>query len=638
MKTKEIFVKFFIILNFLLLFYGNVSAVTAVSGPISSDTTWTVADSPYAVTGNVLVMEGVTLTIEPGVVIRFDSGRCLQIDGELIARGTGAQMIVFTSNQFSPAAGDWGYIFFSDSSIDAAYDLDGNYTNGSILEYCIVEYAGGVSVANNGAVRMDGAHPFINYATVQNNTATGIYAWDLTGNLKIINSDICNNTGSGSGGGIYVYGGITIITHSTLSNNTASQSGGAVSARYSSVTITHSTLSHNTASNSGGAISASSSIATITHSTLSNNRASQSGGAISAAGGSVTITHSTLSHNTASNSGGAIYVEYGYDGVTISNNIITKNTTDGFNIYLNWCNGNISHNIISNNIGGGIFYEIWSMGTISAISNNTLADNIALNSAAIVNLKSNCLDFKYNTITGNQATGAVDTRTISVSGNPLINYNNIFHNAATYELWNVNAQSAAVVNVENNWWGTELETEILEKIYDWFDNAANGLVDYAPWSTAIRTDTPISPPAGLTVAEDAGSIALGWDANTEGDVAGYKLYWDTDAGFPYANVLDVGNVTSYATTELTGTYYVFTVTAYDNDYDPADDDPATLVNENQTNGHESWYATPVNIKGTGTLEVTPETDFEASGSPGGPFDPASKTYTLENWNPEGLRR
>ena len=62
-------------------------ADTYVSGAITEDTTWTLAGSPYIVTGNVLVMEGVTLTIEPGVVVKFNSGLALQVDGQLIARG-----------------------------------------------------------------------------------------------------------------------------------------------------------------------------------------------------------------------------------------------------------------------------------------------------------------------------------------------------------------------------------------------------------------------------------------------------------------------------------------------------------------------------------------------------------------------
>lgn len=40
---------------------------TEVSGKITSDTTWKKENSPYLVTGNILVNEGITLTIEEGL-------------------------------------------------------------------------------------------------------------------------------------------------------------------------------------------------------------------------------------------------------------------------------------------------------------------------------------------------------------------------------------------------------------------------------------------------------------------------------------------------------------------------------------------------------------------------------------------
>ena len=168
-----------------------ISTGTNVSGIINSDTTWTLANSPYIVIGNVLVSQNVTLTIEPGVAVKFDSGKSLQINGTLIARGTSTNKITFSSNQPSPAPGDWGYLLFTDTSVDATFDANGNYTGGSILEYCIVEYAGGVA-DDNHAIKTDHAAPFLNYLVVKNNKGDGIYNYNAS--LRITNSVITNNS------------------------------------------------------------------------------------------------------------------------------------------------------------------------------------------------------------------------------------------------------------------------------------------------------------------------------------------------------------------------------------------------------------------------------------------------------------
>ena len=71
---------------------------TNVSGVISSNTTWTLANSPYIVTGHLIVNEGVILTIEAGVSVQFQSGKMLQVNGSVIAIGTANNMITFTSD------------------------------------------------------------------------------------------------------------------------------------------------------------------------------------------------------------------------------------------------------------------------------------------------------------------------------------------------------------------------------------------------------------------------------------------------------------------------------------------------------------------------------------------------------------
>ncbi|MCL2710847.1 MAG: carboxypeptidase regulatory-like domain-containing protein, partial [Planctomycetaceae bacterium] len=81
--------------------------VRTYSGTITSDQTW-YGGQVYHVTGNVTVASGVTLTIMPGAIIKFEE-RCSLIvnaGGTLIAEGTAAQPIIFTSIKDDTYGGD----------------------------------------------------------------------------------------------------------------------------------------------------------------------------------------------------------------------------------------------------------------------------------------------------------------------------------------------------------------------------------------------------------------------------------------------------------------------------------------------------------------------------------------------------
>jgi fibronectin type 3 domain-containing protein len=542
-------------LVFLLSLVSNGAADTQISGIIDSDTIWTTSGSPYVVTGNVLVMEGVTLIVEPGVIVKFDRGKALQVNGKLIARGTSGNDISFTSNQSSPSPGDWGYIYFTDSSIDATYDRNGDYTGGSILEYCIIEYAGGVTVDYNGAVRLNEAHPFINHCTIRNNSSSGISAYPLSGSLKITNSTISNNTGGPiNGGAINAWYGRVIISNNTIQNNSISGGGAGIMLAYCSTgtDISKNIIRNNkTTSGGGGGISIFSTTATITNNIIINNSAGMFGGGIIFQG-TGTISNNIIFGNVAK------YKPYGSGGVyagsgdiTITNNSIIGNTAP----------------------------------TASAVSYRYTGGN---------------QKFQYNAIVDNNATGSY---TVFIeNSHPQFNYNNVFNNISTFELRNENNSISSNVNAKNNWWGTTTESEIQKKIYDWYDNVTKGFVDYIPWLTTHDTNAPISPPVGLVaIIVGRDYVDLSWSSNPESDTAGYKVYWDTNPGYPYTNVVDVGNVTSYRLTNLDlGVAYHIAITAYDKDYDPANDDLGSIVNENQTNGNESWYSEEIEVIGDST--------------------------------------
>jgi hypothetical protein len=85
----------------------------------------------------------------------------------------------------------------------------------------------------------------------------------------------------------------------------------------------------------------------------------------------------------------------------------------------------------------------------------------------------------------------------------------------------------------------------------------------------------VSIPVALTVAPAASGgsgtasttggspTTITWAANTENDLAGYRVYVGTSPG-SYDTSIDVGKVTSYSLASLkSGVTYYFTVTAYD---------------------------------------------------------------------------
>ncbi len=85
---------------------------TYVGGGMFSTTVWTPSGNPYIVTSNLIVMTGVTLTLDPGVVVKFEDGTNIEVRGSIIANGTIADTILFTSNSPSPTPGIWGGIDF----------------------------------------------------------------------------------------------------------------------------------------------------------------------------------------------------------------------------------------------------------------------------------------------------------------------------------------------------------------------------------------------------------------------------------------------------------------------------------------------------------------------------------------------
>lgn len=113
-------------------FAGNAFALTLVNTDIEADMTWSPSGSPYILERTITVLDSATLSIEPGVEVKFkNTNNSIYIFGKILALGTEALPIVFTSNSDDTYSNtdDDEYCFFEE------YDDEGNGVGSEVCEY-----------------------------------------------------------------------------------------------------------------------------------------------------------------------------------------------------------------------------------------------------------------------------------------------------------------------------------------------------------------------------------------------------------------------------------------------------------------------------------------------------------------------
>jgi len=574
------------ILSIILFTYCSLGfSQTNFSGAISSDTTWSLSNSPYIVTGNVLVASGVTLTIEAGVTIKVSSSAVIQNNGTLIAIGTSSDKITFTSNESSPSAGDWKYIFFSNTSVDPTYDGSGNYLDGSTLQYVDILYGG--SDTSKGAIDITDSSLYLKNIIVKNSASYGVHFSKSSGGSvgvsKIISSEISNNSATGVYCNCYQYNKSITVENSTINNN----AGYGIS--------------------TGGGDAGGTHIFNYKNNIITNNSNS---GILANANGTQNIYGNIIYNNT-----GYGVRSRGNGTYTIEKNIIVGNNSVGVHgIYATHI---IDNNVIANNAGG---IEVSQGGNYTVSDNQIVFNNNSGDGSGFDPYGGNSqqawspdVSLTRNTFYSNTSTFSTILSFQPQNGDPsfVLNNNNIYKNISSYEFKNYRNSSTSTVDAENNYWGTATESEIQSKIFDWSDDGSYGIVDYTPFSTSLNTDAPISPPSNVTKSVSGSDIVLSWSANAESDLAGYKLHYGDPSGYSYTTTIDLGNTTSYT---LPGGDIAteYAITAYDSSLDGTDD---------MVDGNESWFSVSKEVKVTLTSSATSISE---------PTNSATLTATLDN--------
>ena len=196
----------------LLSFYASVFwAQTNVGGHITTNTTWDVAGSPYIIlVEDVIVDQGVTLTVEAGVEVQWESFVVdLLVEGTLIAAGTATDSVRFVCTVSDPS--------YHGGSIRLRVQSTGNE-----LRYTVIEKLGDINSGWDASLVVQTSSLLMENSRVYDSERYGIW---LVGGVSptIIDSRIsgCNNYG------LYVpdAGGDPVIAGNVFSGNGSAGTG-----------------------------------------------------------------------------------------------------------------------------------------------------------------------------------------------------------------------------------------------------------------------------------------------------------------------------------------------------------------------------------------------------------------------------
>ena len=197
---------FVVFASFLFIGVPTAKAETYISGYLSESATWTMEGSPYVV-DNLYIPPNVFLSVSAGVTVKVVGQ--IHVKGRLDTYGLEGNRVTFTSNNATPAPGDWAQIWFDTGSSGTFTRTDIMY-GGLTCDYCA--YYGANIYVDDAAVTMDDS-------SSSDSDKYGVRI--ASGTLGITGSEFSNNVLSG----VRVYGGDVTVSSSEFSDDTFGSDG-----------------------------------------------------------------------------------------------------------------------------------------------------------------------------------------------------------------------------------------------------------------------------------------------------------------------------------------------------------------------------------------------------------------------------
>ncbi|MFZ4724717.1 MAG: alpha/beta fold hydrolase [Paludibacter sp.] len=531
-----------------------IPATSIVGGNYFVSQYWPLSKSPYTISNNVNLAEGMTLTIEPGVVVNFAGAYEIMTMGHIIADGTATNNITFNANNNQCTFFDFKNTNLSDTHL-SYLKLNGymvkpvNPWDALTVSKAVITQGTCSDTISLTNVTMQNAALFNKIPLViTNSNLISLYAITQGTDNNLSNIIIQNSTLKSSDFGSQYEGGSIKINNSIGSNLNFTNQGGMST---SQVEISNSKITNSNIN-----------VRMINYFSLSNT----------------TLNVCTINIMTPPNSTNATFIKK----TKINNsNITISNWWDNLDLKLDSTVINNSSLTLGsgNSIVTNCIFKTDSTQTLNLNGTITKSQFIGNNNK----LGGVGLDAISGTITSSTIVNhriGLQTGTLTINNSNLINH-------SQYAIINTGANA---IDAKSNYWGVGATTTatIKAEIFDYYKDLNLGKVAYDNYLSVPNVDCPITPPQNFKKSVGSSGVNYSWNANPETDVKGYKLYYGNFDGFTFAHSIDVGNVTNYnlPTTSINDTVLV---TAYDLMADGKDD---------MIKGHESWYSYDVIQPGT----------------------------------------
>ena len=203
--------------QFNTTFYVQIRyVIQSHSGLISQSQEWS-GSIEHLITGSITVPTNVTLTIDPGAIVKVGLGLNLTVQsgGTLIAAGTVAQPIIFTSIKDESIGANTNTVV----TTPAAGDWDSIYLNGgqATFNHVTLEYGGGPDSLNSGLISLTAAGSVV---TVSNSVLSQGFYKGINAEYGTVNVNNCLIAGCDRGIQAGLNGQTLVnIINCTLDNN-----------------------------------------------------------------------------------------------------------------------------------------------------------------------------------------------------------------------------------------------------------------------------------------------------------------------------------------------------------------------------------------------------------------------------------